>query len=112
MKWIYLIKAELEGVEYYKIGVTRRLPETRLKELQTGNALKLELVHIFKTKFGTLLESTLHRKYSNLQESGEWFGLTMEDVNTFLKNCEKIENNFQFFEENNTYMDDKKWRKF
>ncbi len=112
MKWIYLIKAELEGVEYYKIGVTGRLPETRLKELQTGNALSLELIHIFKTHFGTLLEARLHRNYAESNENGEWFALKTDEVGNFLDTCQRIENNFKYISENNTYMDDKKWKKF
>ena len=59
MKWIYLIKAELEGIEYYKIGITKREPQKRLKELQTGNALQLELVKIFHTEFGNLFVTSV-----------------------------------------------------
>jgi hypothetical protein len=110
MKWIYLIKAELEGIGYYKIGITSRTPEKRLKELQTGNALKLELVNVFPTKFNTLFESTLHRTYAIEKESGEWFSLSQDQVKDFLNTCQKIENNLKCISENNTFFDDKKWK--
>ena len=99
MKWIYLIKAELEGKEYYKIGITTRLPEKRLKELQTGNALKLELVMTFRTRFGNLFEGTLHRTFSLEKETGEWFSLNTEQVRGFLDTCQTIENNFKLIQE-------------
>ncbi len=108
MKWIYLIKAELEGIEYYKIGITARTPEKRLKELQTGNALKLELINVFQTKFNTLFESTLHRTYVIEKEYGEWFSLNQDQVKDFLNICQKIENNLICISENNTYFNDKK----
>lgn len=111
-KYIYLIKAELEDIEYYKIGLTGRSPQTRLKELQTGNALKLELVCSFKTNYGNLIESTLHRSYSIHNESGEWFSLSNEQVNNFLITCKRIEENFCIIFEQNSYILNKKSKKF
>lgn len=110
-KWIYLIKAELEGIEYYKIGLTGRAPETRLKELQTGNALKLEIVCTFQTNFGNMFESTLHRTFSIENESGEWFSLNNDQVNNFLNTCTRIEDNLSIIFEQNTYILNKKSKK-
>ncbi len=92
MKYIYLIKTELEGEEFYKIGVSKA-PELRLKELQTGNALDLKLIKTYQTKFGSLLEKSLHRTFSIVNKRGEWFSLNNEQVENFIEICEKINNN-------------------
>jgi hypothetical protein len=112
VKWIYLIKAEIEDVEYYKIGITKREPMKRLKELQTGNALQLELIKVFHTNFGNLFESTLHRTYLMEKEKGEWFALTKEQVDGFILTCNKIENNLRYVYENNSFIENKKWKKY
>ncbi len=74
-------------------------------------ALKLELVTTFKTKYGTIFESTLHRTYVIEKEMGEWFSLSNEQVKDFLNTCQKIETNFRCIFENNTYILDKKTKK-
>ncbi len=104
MKWIYLIKAEKDGIEYYKIGITKRDPNKRVKELQTGNALNLELITKFKSNYGNVLENTLHRNFSIEKEKGEWFSLTKEQVSDFQNTCKRIESNLKcVFEESTIY---------
>lgn len=97
----------MEDEVYYKVGITTRSPEQRLKELQTGNALKLELVHTYKSKYGTILESTLHRTYCLEHQTGEWFSLSDDQVRDFLNNCITIENNLELVFQS-TYMEGKK----
>lgn len=111
-KWIYLIKAEVDDIKYYKIGITSRLPEKRLKELQTGNAVQLELINMFETNFANLFETTLHRTFSYEKEMGEWFLLNDEQVFNFIAICTKLEENFLFISENNTYSENKKLKRF
>jgi hypothetical protein len=102
MKWIYLIKAEKDDIEYYKIGITKKDPELRLKQLQTGNALKLELICKFKSEYGNILENTLHRTFLIEKENGEWFSLSREQVLDFMNICNRIENNLKCVHEEST----------
>ena len=108
MKLIYLIKAVFDGQQYYKIGITSRTAEKRLKELQTGNALKLEIVDTFNTKFGNLFEKTLHRTFTNENSIGEWFLLTNEQVIDFLTICNRVESNLECISQDSTYWEQKK----
>jgi hypothetical protein len=95
MKKVYLIKTEGSN---YKIGTSKH-PEKRLEQLQTGNGEQLTLIHSFESKYATLIESTFHRKYSHLNENGEWFALSLEDEVNFIENCEKIDTNFMVLNE-------------
>ncbi len=103
MKWIYLIKADFEGSVGYKIGITSREPNKRMKELQTGNPAKLELVNQYQSKYANILEKTLHRTFLLDRELGEWFSLTQETVNGFQELCTKIENTFDLLAEENNH---------
>jgi hypothetical protein len=62
---IYLICAEFEGRRLYKIGYTRREVSKRIKELKTGNGSDLYLINSFKSKWGTKIESQLHRTFKS-----------------------------------------------
>lgn len=97
---IYLIKEK--DNENYKIGYTSKNIEERIKELQTGNGNKLILVHTFETKFATVLEKTLHRRYKSKNLIGEWFELDEKDVNEFPVLCDLSERNFQLLSEMST----------
>lgn len=107
MKIIYLIKAISDlGDISYKIGITGRNPEQRLKELQTGTSQELKVISTFKSKYGTLLESALHTHYEHIR--GEWFNISNEEVHNFLEVCSKIENNLKIIHEENTYFQQKR----
>lgn len=104
-KWIYLLKMETElGEEYYKIGITKKDPKLRVKQLQTGNVFDIQLVYQFKTQIGNLTENTLHRTYALNHKRGEWFELQKEQVENFLSVCSKIEDNLLFLYKENTYL--------
>lgn len=70
---LYVIRATDTG--YYKIGVTSRSVEDRLKELQTGNHVRLEVVRCYE--FGNVekVEKKLHEHFLDRRISGEWFDL-------------------------------------
>jgi len=95
---VYLIQAE--GTNSYKIGFTNNKPTERLKQLQTGNGTKLELVKEFKTKYGSKLEGQLHRHFRSKRTEGEWFMLETEDVKQFESVCIRYENNFDALKDN------------
>jgi len=112
---VYLIHKEDSDI--YKIGVTRKsLKETkRVMELQTGNEKKLSIAKGFPTDIPFKIETVMHRlwkpkKYikEDFKElEGEWFILTMEEVEQFIFECTKIENNIYFLNENSTLSETK-----
>jgi hypothetical protein len=108
MKTIYLIKSESpSGDLSYKIGITGRDPYDRLDELQTGSPNTLVIMYTFKSKYGNLLESTLHKHFNINNIRGEWFELNQEEIKNFPNICYKIENNLKILHEENTYFQNK-----
>ncbi len=71
---IYFI--EMEGLNLLKIGFTDRDPLDRLRELQTANPHKLNLLLVMAG--GVKHEAQLHRDFAHLQAQGEWFRFTPE----------------------------------
>lgn len=70
---------------HIKIGITDNL-ERRMKQLQTGNALELTLIHHIKVGDMTEafeLESLLHHALNNSKVKNEWF--EKDAVMKFLK---------------------------
>ena len=60
-----------------KIGKTSKHPAYRLKELQTGNGTKLELLHFYESDQMSEEESNLHNRYAQYRTIGEWFELPL-----------------------------------
>lgn len=65
---LYLIQARGSGS--IKIGVAKDC-DARIKQLQTGNAVELRLIHVFKG-YGNV-ERHLHKELKQFREKGEWF---------------------------------------
>jgi len=101
--FVYLISSTIEDDICYKIGYTKRNPLQRIKEMKTGNASELELIDQFKSKWGTQIESNLHKFFKDKKISGEWFRLSDYDVSKFKIMCEQTHNNFEIISENNTW---------
>ena len=56
MGYIYLIEDRNNNT--YKIGVTKRDPEKRLKKLQTGNSSELKIKYLYKcVEFSNIIDS-------------------------------------------------------
>lgn len=72
--YVYLMRSG----DYYKIGLTRRDPRTRLKEITTPT--DTTIVHIFETTDPEGLEQFLHEEFSDKRSNREWFKLSEEDV--------------------------------
>jgi predicted GIY-YIG superfamily endonuclease len=96
MIFLYLIKNIDNST--YKIGVSKN-PSLRIKQLQTGNASKLELIHSFKTTFPYKIESSLHRKYSLQNIHNEWFQMSSIDIEDFLNECKRLDKVFHVLNE-------------
>ena len=102
---IYLINQN--NTNLYKIGITGRNIDARLKEIQTCNGYKVEVIHLFNTQFNRTLESALHRHYCPNQTIGEWFELNDEQVCRFLNECERLESMFELLKNENTYVQER-----
>jgi hypothetical protein len=72
--YVYLIKSGI----YHKIGLTRRKPETRLKEITTPEGVSM--VHVIETSDPEGLEQFLHNEFKDKRAEREWFRLDEEDV--------------------------------
>ena len=97
-KYIYLIQALETG--YYKIGISKH-PSKRIQELNTGNSSELKLINTYQTDNYSKVETALHNQYSHLKKGGEWFSLSLEDEQSFISNCERIDNGITFLKRNN-----------
>lgn len=103
---VYLISSG-DVEKQYKIGYTRRDVEDRVREFKTGNSNNLEVISVFESKWGTKIESSLHRKYKTKKIDGEWFDLNQEEVNNFKIECERIHDMFELISNENTYIIDR-----
>jgi hypothetical protein len=66
---LYFIQMQEEPY-HFKIGIATN-PEKRLKQLQTGSAAPLKIVHVFKGL--AYREKELHKLLERFRQSGEWF---------------------------------------
>lgn len=103
---VYLISSDIEGNVLYKIGMTRRDVNERLKEFKTGNASNMEIIDVFKSKWASKIENYLHKYFYKKNIGGEWFKLDKEDINSFQEICLKLHNNFETIMNSNTYLKD------
>jgi|TARA_B110000259_G_scaffold185897_1_gene235917 hypothetical protein len=79
----------------FKIGITRGKVEKRLKQLQTGNGEKIEILQVFETEHFLKVEKSMHRRYGHKKSKGEWFELSDEDIIAFQVDCQTSHNLFQ-----------------
>jgi len=78
---------------YFKIGTSQNNPYERLRNMQTGNAMKLDMALIMEFKNARLMEKQLHRKFKEKRIVGlnnkEWFTLTRLDWVWLVSNMSK-----------------------
>jgi hypothetical protein len=100
MSYVYL----LNDTESYKIGVAKNV-EQRIKTLQTGNKVRIDLIYKFKTDTPFKLEKILHRQYSQYKSDrlGEWFDLPDSEVSNFIHTCKKHQDTINFLLKNNPF---------
>lgn len=82
----FIINHELNSI---KIGRAKNV-EKRLKSLQTSSPVPLEIVKIIQVEGieeARNMENSLHRRFSHLRMSGEWFKATPELIN-YLNYCQ------------------------
>lgn len=105
---IYLISAEIGEEKYYKIGITKRKVEQRIKDLKTGNPADFNIEKIYRTdKYANSIEKRLHSKFKSKKIDGEWFILEHEDIQKFESLCDQYYETFNMLQEDNTYIQDR-----
>jgi hypothetical protein len=67
--YVYLFKC---GDSWYKIGSSKQ-PDKRLSQVQTGNPMRVSLIHQVFTSDCAKLEKSFHNYYSQYRVEGEWF---------------------------------------
>lgn len=82
---VYFIRAQLSANEHaVKIGVSDREPVHRLRQMQTGCPLELELLHSIP---GTAkLERAIHQAFPGHLLRGEWFRSIPDDDDCPIRN--------------------------
>jgi len=73
---VYLMRA---GKRNYKIGISQN-PEKRLKCVQSGNPILVELIHSIETYRALNIERLLHLVFSKQRLQGEWFKFSKYDI--------------------------------
>ena len=106
---VYLICAEIGEEKLYKIGYTKREIEKRVNELKTGNAADFKIIDSFRSKWGTKIESLLHKNFKNSKINGEWFNLTYEQVEQFRDKCQLFHQNFETLSQSTLYKEKNKF---
>jgi len=98
---VYLIQEQ--GTDNYKIGVTRRTIQSRIKGLTPGNSNKLIEVTNYETPLGYKLETALHNYFKGLgKDSKEWFEFIDFNKEEFLKICKKLNDNLLYLNKFNS----------
>jgi hypothetical protein len=108
MGYVYLLLSiSTDGEETHKIGVTKRDPNIRIKELSTGNPFTIRLLRSYESNNYLKVEHWMHRKHfaSKTESKNEWRSLTAEAVFSFLDDCKEADDNIKFLQENNSLYD-------
>lgn len=102
---VYLLMCDNNGEITYKIGITKRSPDKRIRELSTGNSNIITLLHSYETEHYRNVEHMLHKKFINqkTETKNEWFYLEDEQVLGFLKTCEELNERVILLKENNPF---------
>jgi hypothetical protein len=100
---VYLIVDWGSNPEKYKIGITKKDVNKRIKELQTGSSNELVLLRTYQSVNYKRIENIIHRNFKQYSTDGgkEWFQLPEEKVINFIKECEKIDKNITILTEKN-----------
>lgn len=104
MAHIYLISAHINEKTLYKIGYTEKEVIKRLKQLQTGNASKLEIEKTYTVLSSkSKLEKMILQYYKSKRLVGEWFDLDENDVLNFENICKRYDNTLYLLRDNHFY---------
>ena len=106
MGYVYLlVQVSPEGLETYKIGVSKNTIERRVAQLQTGNPNKIMLLNFYESENYKKVERIMHRKYHKEKTlaKNEWFTLTNTQVFSFFIDCVKADETIKYLIANNAF---------
>jgi hypothetical protein len=86
--------------EVFKIGVTKKSIDKRIKELQTGNATELFISKYHESEYPYMVENMLHSHFNVNKVLNEWFELSADNVNKFNEICDEMENRIESLKDN------------
>lgn len=86
--------------EVFKIGVTKKNIDKRIKELQTGNATELFISKYHESEYPYMVENMLHSHFNVNKVLNEWFELSADNVNKFNEICDEMENRIESLKDN------------
>ena len=86
--FVYLIEAEGSG--RFKIGLTKRTPDYRLKQIANSSPFPLKLVAFIESNDSVNLERLWHQRFSDYRVFNEWFELTPERVEEFVGAAQEV----------------------
>lgn len=91
--------------EYYKIGITKNDPIKRIKNLQTGNSNKIDLLYYYQSFNYKKIEKNLHTRFilKKTDSNNEWFKLESDDVISFIEYCKIADEIFTSIEGENKF---------
>src|SRR5258706_1201450 len=82
MQYLYIIKCQ----DFHKIGIANDV-EARLAQLSTGNPYPLEVVVIYAFDNAEIVERSIHQRYKEIRQRGEWFNLDYEALKNIHSIC-------------------------
>ena len=106
MGFVYLLLSVNDyGEEVYKIGITKRDVNTRIRELQTGNPNKISVLRVYESDNYLKVEQWMHRKFGNTktEAKNEWRNLLNEQVITFLLECKNADETISILKQTNHF---------
>jgi len=111
MTYTYLIGNKNKSL--FKIGHTKDL-NARLIGIQVGCPYKVEIIYAYPSMYATKIEGVMHRHFASSKEDqdgeglvGEWFCLGPLEIESFMGECKKIDDNIKILKENSTLDIDK-----
>jgi len=106
MGFVYLLLSVNDyGEEVYKIGVTKRNVDTRIRELQTGNPNKISVLRVYESDNYLKVERWMHRKYfdAKTEAKNEWRNLSNDHIITFLVDCKNADETISILKKTNPF---------
>lgn len=82
MQYLYIIKC----LDFHKIGIANDV-ESRLAQLSTGNPYPLEVVVVYAFDNAEIVERSIHQRYRENKQRGEWFSLDYEALKNIHSVC-------------------------
>ena len=107
MGFVYLLlEIDRSNNETYKIGITKKDPNIRVKQLQTGNPNTISVIRSYQSDNYNKVEQWLHKKYGSFktEADNEWRALKPEHVFSFIDDCSEADEMISFLiKENHFY---------